>query len=81
LSELADLRGGDLRVGAVVDARHTSTNHAPANEADDVDDLANPGQLLAAVLVEDVYRTRRVLRDERDIEGPLSHDGTMAARR
>jgi hypothetical protein len=81
-AELVDLSGGDLRVGTAVDARHTSMNHAAANEADDVDDLANPGQLLAAVLVEDVDVTRHVVRDERDAEGlRLRHNETMAGAR
>jgi hypothetical protein len=81
-AELVDLRSRDLRVGDAVDARHTSTNDAAANEADDVDDLANPGQLLTAVLVEHVDLTRRFIRDERDAEGlRLRHNRTIAGAR
>jgi hypothetical protein len=82
-SALVDLRGSDLRLGRDVDAGHASTNHVAAEEAHYVDDLAHRRQLLAAVLVEDVDRTRRVFGDERNTVGRphLVHNGTMSGRR
>jgi hypothetical protein len=81
-SALVDLRCCDLRLGPDVDAGHASTNHVAAEEAHYVDDLAHRGQLLAAVLVEHVDRTWRVVRDERDAVGPhLVHNGTMSGQR
>ena len=81
-SALVDLRGFDLRrVGVDVDPVYTSTNDASAEEAHDVDDLAFLGKPLAAVLVEHVNRVRRILRDERNVEGPgLGHRRTMAGK-
>jgi hypothetical protein len=79
MSKLVDLRGRYRRVDVGVDAGHASTNHAAAEEAHDLDDLALRGKLLAAVLVEHVHRMRLVLRDERDAEGPhLGHNWTIA---
>jgi hypothetical protein len=81
-SALVDLRGCDLRLGPDVDAGHASTNHVAAEETHDTDDLAHRGKLLAAVLVEHIDRTWRVLRDERHTVGPrLVHNETIAGRR
>ena len=63
-SALVDLRSCDLRIEAGVDASHASPNHAAAEEAHDVNDLALLGELFAAVLVELVDRVGRILRDE-----------------
>ena len=79
---LVDLSGFDLRVGVGVDEGYASANNAAAEEAHHVDDLAFRRELHASVLVENVDRVGRVLRDERDAVGPrLIHDRTMAGRR
>jgi hypothetical protein len=79
-SALFDLRRRDLwRVGVGVDAGYTSADHAATEEANDLDDLAHPRNMLRLELVETVDRVRRITRGERDAEGLYRHHRTMAS--
>ena len=78
-AELIDLDGPDPGLEVGVDAGHASTSRAVAQEANDFDDLANLGKLLAEVFVELVDRIR-VLQGEPHavIAACLGHNSTMA---
>ena len=77
-AELGDLDGHDPGLGlvVVVNASHSSTSRAVAQEADDFDDLAYFGKIHAGVLVELVNRVR-VLHREPDVV-VTRHASTMA---
>ena len=77
-AELIDLDGFDLGLEGGVDSGYASTSRAVAQEADDFDDLAHLGKILATVFVELVDRIR-VLQGEPHavIARRLSHRSTM----
>jgi hypothetical protein len=82
MAELVDLAGSDRRHAGFINVGHASTDHLAAEEADDVDGLANLGQVVSAVLVEHVDRARGVIGSERDAEDlRLGHVPTMAGKR
>lgn len=76
---VSTIGGNNLEVD--IDAGHASTSRAVAQEADDFDDLAYLGKLLAAVLVELIDRIR-VLQGEPHgvVVTRRGHNGTMAGR-
>ena len=80
-TELVDLDGSDPALGVEVgvNAGHASPSRAVAQEADDFDDLAYLGRLVAGVFVELVDRLR-VLQGEPHgvIALRLDHNLTMA---
>ena len=80
-AELVDLDGSDpgLKVDVGLDAGDASTSRAVAQEADDFDDLAYLGRLVAGVFVELVDRIR-VLQGEPHVvvARRLGHKSTMA---
>ena len=81
-AELMDLDGGDPGLEAAIDVRHASMSWAEvAQEADDVDDLADLGKLLPAVFVELVDGPRRHQGEPHSvISARLGHSLTMAGR-
>ncbi len=81
-AELINLDGSDPWLVAGVDAGHASTSRAEvAQEADDFDDLAYLGKLLATVFVELVDRIRVLQGEPHAVIAPLlGHHSTMAGR-
>ena len=80
-AELVDLDGSDpgLGVEVGVNAGHASPSRAVAQEADDFDDLAYLGKLLAEVFVELVDRIRVLQGEPHGVVAPrLGHKSTMA---
>jgi hypothetical protein len=77
---VSTIGGNNLEVD--IDAGHASTSRAVAQEADDFDDLAYLGKLLAAVFVELVDRIRVLQGEPHGVVGPRrGHNWTMAGRR
>ena len=78
-ADLTDLDGSDPGLEDGVDAGHSSTSRAVAQEADDLDDVAYLGKLRAAVFVELVDRIR-VLQGEPHavVVACVDHNSTMA---
>jgi len=79
-AELIDLHGSDSGLNSGIDAGHESTCRAKvAQEAHDVDDLADLRKPLAAVFVEVIDRTRTLQGESHAVVAPcIGHNWTMA---